>query len=442
MAGQNRFIFPRFSDLKCFLASNLNLGSLSFAPFDMSCPPLQGKTGLNPSSLLNLRTVKKDCLGPVNMGGCPLPCLGSCRLRKHLSFLLSPQHSVLRNALFCLETASQRRDIHIYTLSMMAYAFSLAGKEEKREEALRILDERAVKGADGTLHWERPDKPEHRNDFPFYEHRASSAEVEITSYVMLAIITRHPEPTKEELEKAALCVKWLSKQQNPNGGFSSTQDTVVALEALSKYAGFIFSKGKLAAQVTLISGGNNLAQVHVDNSNRILLQCHPLPTVPGEYDVQVTGHGCTYLQTTLKYNVHLHQEHAPFQLAVDITSKNCDSYNYKTFNLTVSISYTGPRLVSNMAIVDVKMLSGFVADKPSVRKLETNRHIMRTEVSSDRVLLYVDQLTNMTQTYSFDMQQEIIVENLKPALVTVYDYYVLEESANAQYTNPCDSGMV
>ncbi|XP_044278136.1 alpha-2-macroglobulin [Varanus komodoensis] len=348
-------------------------------------------------------------------------------------------HSVLRNALFCLETASQRRDIHIYTLSMMAYAFSLAGKEEKREEALRILDERAVKGADGTLHWERPDKPEHRNDFPFYEHRASSAEVEITSYVMLAIITRHPEPTKEELEKAALCVKWLSKQQNPNGGFSSTQDTVVALEALSKYAGFIFSKGKLAAQVTLISGGNNLAQVHVDNSNRILLQCHPLPTVPGEYDVQVTGHGCTYLQTTLKYNVHLHQEHAPFQLAVDITSKNCDSYNYKTFNLTVSISYTGPRLVSNMAIVDVKMLSGFVADKPSVRKLETNRHIMRTEVSSDRVLLYVDQLTNMTQTYSFDMQQEIIVENLKPALVTVYDYYVLEESANAQYTNPCDS---
>lgn len=75
---------------------------------------------------------------------------------------------------------------------------------------------------DGSVHWQRPGK-EPEVVLPSYRSRAPSAEVEMTSYVLLAHLTMQPAPSQEELSFAALIAKWISAQQNPNGGFSSTQ---------------------------------------------------------------------------------------------------------------------------------------------------------------------------------------------------------------------------
>lgn len=45
----------------------------------------------------------------------------------------------------------------------------------------------------------------------------------MTAYVLLAQLTSQPAPAQEELASASLIAKWISSQQNPNGGFSSTQ---------------------------------------------------------------------------------------------------------------------------------------------------------------------------------------------------------------------------
>lgn len=47
--------------------------------------------------------------------------------------------------------------------------------------------------------------------------------MEMTAYVLLAHLTTQPAPSQEELSFASLIAKWISGQQNPNGGFSSTQ---------------------------------------------------------------------------------------------------------------------------------------------------------------------------------------------------------------------------
>lgn len=75
---------------------------------------------------------------------------------------------------------------------------------------------------DGSVHWQRPGK-EPEADLPYYRSRAPSAEVEMTAYVLLAHLTSQPAPAQEELAFASLIAKWISSQQNPNGGFSSTQ---------------------------------------------------------------------------------------------------------------------------------------------------------------------------------------------------------------------------
>uniref|UniRef100_A0A8B9UV20 Alpha-2-macroglobulin n=1 Tax=Anas zonorhyncha TaxID=75864 RepID=A0A8B9UV20_9AVES len=281
-----------------------------------------------------------------------------------LEIPLPVTHSVVRNALFCLETAANAEENHVYTKALLAYAFALAGKEEKRKAMLGLLEKEAVK-KDGSVHWQRPGK-EMVADLPYYHYRAPSAEVEMTAYVLLAHLTTQLAPSQEELSFASLIAKWISGQQNPNGGFSSTQ---------------------------------------VSNSS------------PVSSHVNVR-------RTSLRYNVQPTQEDAPFTLHVYTTPETCeDSQAHKVFNIGINVSYTGERNVSNMVIVDVKMLSGFIPVKSSVRKVGAHPfQIQRTEVSSNHVLVYIAKVRT-NSGFSFTVERDIPVQGLKPAQVKVYDYY-------------------
>uniref|UniRef100_A0A8C3TI49 Alpha-2-macroglobulin n=1 Tax=Chelydra serpentina TaxID=8475 RepID=A0A8C3TI49_CHESE len=350
-------------------------------------------------------------------------------------------HSVVRSALFCLETAMEQGGNHVYTKALMAYAFTLAGKVEKRRALLDSLDKEAVK-EDGSVHWQRPGK-EPEADLPIYHPRAPSAEVEMTSYVLLAYLTTRLAPSHDDLSIATQIAKWISKQQNPNGGFSSTQDTVVALQALSRYGASTYTKSGGASTVTLQSTGNFQVQFQVDHTNRLLLQRMALPEVPGDYTSGVTGEGCVYMQTSLRYNVLPKPDEAPFALEVHTVPETCDSPQVqRTFSIAINISYTGKRPVSNMVIVDVKMLSGFIPVKTSVKKLKGHNHIHRTELSTNHVLLYMEQVSNVTQSFSFTVEQDFPVQSLKPVVVKVYDYYETDEFAIAEYSAPCSKGSV
>lgn len=75
---------------------------------------------------------------------------------------------------------------------------------------------------DNSIHWERPQKPR-RPEALLYQPQAPSAEVEMTSYVLLAHLTAQGTPTPEEMTSAMRIVNWITKQQNSYGGFSSTQ---------------------------------------------------------------------------------------------------------------------------------------------------------------------------------------------------------------------------
>ncbi|KAM9579849.1 alpha-2-macroglobulin-like isoform 1-T1 [Guaruba guarouba] len=355
-----------------------------------------------------------------------------------LEIPLPVTHSVVRNALFCLEMAAGEKENHVYTKALMAYAFALAGKEEKRKALLASLEREAVK-KEGSVHWQRPGK-EPEVALPHYRSRAPSAEVEMTSYVLLAHLTTQPAPSQEELSFAALIAKWISAQQNPNGGFSSTQDTVVALQALSLYGAVTYAKSGAASKVTLRSGGDFQQDFQVDPSNRLLLQRVPLPRVPGEYSTEVSGEGCVYVQTSLRYNVQPSQEDAPFMLHVYTFPETCaDSKAHKVFDIGINVSYTGERNGSNMVIVDVKMLSGFIPVKSSVRKLGGHPLIERTEISTNHVLVYVEKLSSETLSFSFTVERDIPVQGLKPAQVKVYDYYETDEFATQEYSAPCDT---
>ncbi|XP_031517094.1 pregnancy zone protein isoform X2 [Papio anubis] len=317
-----------------------------------------------------------------------------------LEIPLPVTHSIVRNALFCLESAwnvakEGTHGSHVYTKALLAYAFSLVGNQDRSREILNSLDKEAVK-EDNLVHWERPQKPKAPVGH-FYQPQAPSAEVEMTSYVLLAYLTAQPAPTSGDLTSATNIVKWIMKQQNSQGGFSSTQDTVVALHALSRYGAATFTRTEKTARVTIQDSRTFSTNFQVDNSNLLLLQQISLPELPGEYVITVTGERCVYLQTSMKYNILPEKEDSPFALKVQTVPQTCDGHKAHTsFQISLTINYTGNRPASNMVIVDVKMVSGFIPLKPTVKMLERSSSVSRTEVSNNHVLIYVEQVRALT----------------------------------------------
>uniref|UniRef100_A0A8B9CFE6 OVOS protein n=1 Tax=Anser brachyrhynchus TaxID=132585 RepID=A0A8B9CFE6_9AVES len=334
----------------------------------------------------------------------------------------SVEHPVVQSGMNCLETAFSNGVHNLYNQALFAYVYGLAGEEEKSRFFLEKLDKRATR--DGK---ENKPPAEH---YPDFYPRAPSAEIEMTSYVLLALLNK-AELTPDDLSYIARIVYWLVKQQNPYGGFSSSQDTVVALQALAKYGYLTFSKeSHNTVKVNFMQFPSKAFQVN--DKNRFLLQQASLPTVPGNYSMDVNGTGCVYLQTTLRYNVHLPNKFAGFSLSVQPANVSCTNNFPPKFDLVISASYTGNRHVSNMAIIDVKMLSGFVPDRSSLKK----------QTCKEKVLIFLScyfQLSQKAISFSFSVEQSLPVSNIKPAPVHIYDYYETDEYALAEYHTPCSA---
>ncbi|XP_075144179.1 alpha-2-macroglobulin-like [Leptodactylus fuscus] len=340
---------------------------------------------------------------------------------------VSKEDPLVRDAVSCLGKEAGNVT-NVYSQALMVYAFTLYGDEKLREDLMDKLEAQVVRGS-SQRHWERESKPQSEDS---YWHRAPSAEVEMTSYVLLALLSG-PTP---DLVKVLEIVNWLSKQQNPYGGFSSTQDTVVALQALAKYAEATYSdKGDVT--VTVTSKTDFLKQFHVDNNNRLLLQSTSLLTIPGEYTVTSSGSGCVYVQTVLRYNVPPPRREETFKIKVEAQSRDCIEDPLTKLEVKITAQYTGSREKSNMVVIDVKMLSGYIPIKSTVRKLEKDQLIKRSDIQTDLVTLYLEELGRKSVNLSFLVEQDIKVKDLKPAIVKIYDYYETDEHAVAEYNSPC-----
>ncbi|XP_060092738.1 alpha-2-macroglobulin-like protein 1 [Heteronotia binoei] len=328
-----------------------------------------------------------------------------------LELHLDQNGTMVEDALACL-----KRNLSIvhggYLRALSAYAFTLAGDIETRQQLLR--DEQA----DGN------------------EESGSSSKAETVAYSLLALLSK-PEVSADDIAEASQAAQALVSKQNPYGGFSSTQDTVVALQALSRYAALTYREME-GVQVLVKSTTGFQHEFHINKGNRLVLQQVPLPEVPGQYKTEVSGSGCAYAQSTLRYN-HPPEKTNAFALSVETFPQECSLFSRKHFDIHLHVSYTGQRESSNMALVEVNMVSGFIPVKSSVRRLKGKLGVKKVEFEPDKISLYLDQLDATVRSYDFSVEQDVEVTGLKPATVKVYDYYHPEDYAVAEYNAPCSS---
>ncbi|XP_067835424.1 alpha-2-macroglobulin-like [Heptranchias perlo] len=347
---------------------------------------------------------------------------------------------VTDGALGCLRRALDKVN-STYTLALLAYTFTLAGDQATREQLLLRLEGLAIKQG-GLTHWQRADKAE-EEEWGFW-WRAPSAEVEMTAYVLLALLSK-PQVTISDLSQATPIVSWLVKQRNSQGGFASTQDTVVALQALSLYAQ-LTHVSEPHNSVTISTEAGIHSEFHVDASNQLLLQRQKLEEIPGDYSVQVKGKSCLLLQATLRYNTPPAMKDPAFSVTVEMVTVNSIFENTSEISkprIDINVTFTGDRPVSNMVIVDVKMLSGYSADESSDLLPRENANVSKLEIRDDHVIIYIESMkSHRLLQLSFHAIHNFEVENLQPAYVKVYDYYETGDSAIAEYHRPIRTDSV
>ncbi|GAA6085348.1 alpha-2-macroglobulin-like protein 1 [Tachysurus ichikawai] len=333
---------------------------------------------------------------------------------------------VVNNSLTCLRNTLTQVS-STYTKALLFYTFTLAGDQGMRNTLISALDAVAIVSGGGR-HWSRVSDGS----------VTDSLEVEMTSYVLLALMSG-PELPGFGLGYSSSIVRWLSQQQNAFGGFASTQDTVVALQALTKYSYATYSPaGSVTVTVTSPSGLINTFTIN--QSNRLLYQERALQEVPGDYNVKAKGKGCVYVQFTLCYNIPPPPERSSFTISAR-ASGTC-RVPTPSLDVIITVMYNGQRLETNMVIIDVKLLSGFSVDETSVKLVNsdnsTDGSVKRVDQADGEVLIYLNKLTNgQEKVYTMTIVQDVAVKNLKPAIVKVYDYYQTSDSAVTDYTSPC-----
>ncbi|NXH13195.1 A2ML1 protein, partial [Bucco capensis] len=336
---------------------------------------------------------------------------------------------LMRTTLRCLQQAAHNIT-NIYTEALLAYAFALAGDYETTQQLLYKLEEQAIRSG-GQIHWSpKPSSAASPELWP----EPQAMDVELTAYVLLAYLCK-PRLHAGELSTAAAAAGWLSQQHSSYGGFASSQDTVVALQALAKYAARTFSSSSQALVRVKTPRGLGKA-FQVPRHKRLLVQQAELPELPGHLLLQLHGSSCVLAQVLLKYHQQSPRAAVSFSLRVSSQLANCSQASPSPAVLTLHIlaSYTGSRITSNMVIVEVSLLSGYVL-APSFRMLANTGRC--SDFLPCVFSLPLHKLTDEPESFTLQLQQAIQVKKLKGGSIQVYDYYQPEERAWAGYRAVC-----
>lgn len=110
----------------------------------------------------------------------------------------------------------------------------------------------------------------------------------MTAYALLTYLE------KDLIEDAFPIMKWLVSQRNEEGGFASTQDTVVGLYALARLAEKIVSPDvNVQAVFSYKAGSQAQTTVNVNKQKSMILQKY-------EVSIYLKGVSCQFLNTKIK----------------------------------------------------------------------------------------------------------------------------------------------
>ncbi|KPU73330.1 Thioester-containing protein 2, isoform D [Drosophila ananassae] len=335
------------------------------------------------------------------------------------------QSAIQKGVNYVAEEVDKSDDL--YSLAIAVVALQLA-KHPQAEKVLAKLETLARQENDRKW-WSKVD-PTSSSEVARVYWKPRSNDVEITSYVLLALLE------KEAADKSLPIIKWLIAQRNSNGGFSSTQDTVIGLQALTKFA-YKTGSGSGSMDIEFTPAGGTKDTIKVNPENSLVLQTHVLPKNTRKVDFTAKGTGSAMVQLSYRYNLAEKEKKPSFK--VTPTVKNSPSPQLLDVDICaefVPLEEADKEKDSNMAVMEIALPSGFVSDSDTLDGIQNVDRVKRVETknSDSTVIVYFDSLTpGDVRCLPVKATKAHAVAKQKPASVSLYDYYDTERRATEYY---------
>ncbi|XP_039552578.1 complement C4-like isoform X1 [Passer montanus] len=364
------------------------------------------------------------------------------------------------------------RNTDCYSIVITAYALTLVRSDSEEAQFVKgkLRDCSSFDGAKQHRYWGNGN---------------NAVSVETTAYALLQTLLL------DDMEYARPIATWLTERRNYGGGFCSTQDTVVALEALSAYSIQTLDTASTDLTVRLGTPGRQnyysivLTDAHEEFQKQLEFE------LGRKLEVSVNGKGngtmsilkmywspelknstCSDLILTVELEGILKYSEAEYSDEDDDyedlttggnstfeTLSRMDWFDIRsrrkrdltTLSKTESLQYkvcvrsTGPK-APKMSLVDLTLLSGLEPDTKELEQLVTasDRYIQHFEYKEGKVLLYFGELPRGPDPdcISFGAKQINPMGLVQPANAILYDFYNPDRSCSVFYSAPKHSAML
>ncbi|XP_049917736.1 CD109 antigen-like [Epinephelus moara] len=311
-----------------------------------------------------------------------------------------------------------------YSLCLVAYALALANSPVA-DTALDQLSRRADY-RDGVMLW--------RSSAGLESHdwQPRSAQIEMTSYVLLAFYRRG------RLVAGIALLKWLSKQRNHLGGYGTTQDTIVALQALACYAAFSGANA-IDLRLRLSDPASSFVSLfHINSSNYLMYQTREINADRDvNLNIYMEGRGFAVFQMNIFYNLESRAFSQNLQHGNDEEAFSLDVHVEKDLDhmlLSICMRLKNNQVISQtgMVILDVGMLSGCSLSPGAAAPRDL---IRKVEILPEKVNLYLNSLNKSEVCIRLPIIRVYKVAHVQDAVVQVYDYYEPTRKAKRTYNS-------
>ncbi|NWU49434.1 CO4 protein, partial [Dromas ardeola] len=309
--------------------------------------------------------------------------------------------------------------------------------------------------------------------------------VETTAYALLQTLLL------KDMEYARPIATWLTERRNYGGGYCSTQDTVVALEAMSAYS--IQTQNTASTNLTVKLGtpgrqeDYSITLIDTDEAIQKKLEFE----LGRKLEVSVHGKGngtmsilkvywsselknntCNDLILTVEMEGSIKHSEAAYSDDDDdyedvIASENTDleplseiewfdihsrrkrdvifPSKAESLQYKVCVRSTGSN-PPKMSLVDLSLLSGLELDTKDLEQLvmSSDQYIQHYEYKEGKVLLYFGELTSGPDPdcISFGAKQINPMGLVQPANAILYDFYNPDRKCSVFYSAPKHSAML
>uniref|UniRef100_A0A8C9ADU1 Complement C4 gamma chain n=1 Tax=Prolemur simus TaxID=1328070 RepID=A0A8C9ADU1_PROSS len=272
--------------------------------------------------------------------------------------------------------------------------------------------------------------------------------IETTAYSLLHLLLR-----EGKAEMADQTAAWLTRQGGFQGGFRSTQDTVIALDALSEYWIASHTTEEKELNVTLSSTGRNGFKSHVLqlNNHQIRgLQEELEFSLGSKISVKVGGNSKGTLKVLRTYNVLDMKNTTCQDLQIEVTVKGHVEYmmeaneDYEDYEYEEHLARDDPG-AHVQPVTPLQLFEGRRSrrrrEAPKLTSL-SDRYVSHFETEGPHVLLYFDSVPTSRECVGFGAVQEVAVGLVQPASAALYDYYNPEHRCSVFYGAPSKSKLL